>query len=253
MHAGPAAASAHGRNLQGVFNVQGITFPPITDFLPPLEDLKLPNISGILQAAGMPSWSDLKLPPIEQLLMPVGGPKGFQLPSLSEAMTEASDVFDSVLVQDLPAPLQKIANIDVTKLEYNISAIAARYNVSLPAALQPIKLPSVPAALPALNTLLKQAGPILAAVGVNTTGLNLPNITRIWADRNQRTTLPPLTLPKNLPSYTKLMSAVTKAQKFLALVDKSGNLPSLSQVMTVVNELNKVAATLQGASTAASG
>ena len=251
--AGPAAATGGSRNLQGIFSVEGITFPPLTDFLPPLQDLKLPNIDGILKTAGMPTWEELNLPPLEQLLMPVGGMQGVQLPSLGEDVNMADDVFNSVLIQTLPAPLQKLANLDASKLKYNITALAQRYNVTLPASLSPVKLPTVPSGLPALNSLLKQAGPLLSAVGVNTTGLNLPNVTRIWALRNQRATLPPLALPKNLPSFEEVAGVITKAQKFLALAPKPDTLPSLEQVMTVVNALNKVATALQGTSKSASG
>ncbi|GBF95563.1 hypothetical protein Rsub_08544 [Raphidocelis subcapitata] len=237
----PVGAAAPGRDLlASSSSVVPLQLPPISAFLPPTDALDFPTVDQFLAKVGLPSWEELGLPPISELMKPVGGPQGVQLPSLAEVATQANSTLAQVLAdvtQDMvPASVQKFAKLSPIKLRTVIAAaVAVGRFTNAPA----LRLPFIPERLPTLTQLLRAAHvPGANATTTVLAQLNATNLAAVW---DKPITVPALQLPAGLPSYEEALKAVTMAAKFLNALNalpEPGTLPSLVQVLKVVNAVH---------------
>jgi hypothetical protein len=194
---------------------QSLGLPPITDFLPPLESLNLPNIDEFLAKTGLPSWDQLGLPPLSELMKPIGDLGTFELPSVDEILSRSQTVLDATMKDLLPAgiklpSLPKIDLKSLIKVDQLPSLDQVLGNIAkIDTSTLGIQMPSN---LPPLQDVLSALRPIADALS------KLPPIN--LSDTSQKIALPSMDemlaalppLPENLPSLDQMLQAVQGAQ-----------------------------------------
>lgn len=204
---------------------------------------------------GLPTWSELGLPPIAELMKPIGGPEEISLPSLDTAMAQANEVFNQVVYDMMPPEVKALMNIKYPNFNMSSLALATAraLNVTVPPALLKLHLPTMPQNMPQLKTLLSNIGlnnTLLSSVGLNASALHVPASLNVAAKISSLLSSPikmgALKLPSNMPSFDTVMSAVNQAYQFLDSLPSKDQLPTLSQIMSVINTIDKV---VQGGST----
>jgi hypothetical protein len=232
-----------GRDLLASSTVAPLELPPISAFLPPADALDFPTMDQFLAKVGLPSWEEMGLPPVSELMKPVGGPQGMQLPSLAEMATQANSTLVQVLTdvtsEMVPANVQKVAKLSPIKMHTLVSGALAAGRIANATV---FRLPGIPHGLPSLAQLLRAAR-VPGANGTTTLldQLGRVNATSLAAVWDKPITVPALDLPTGLPSYQEAVKTVVTASKLLnalnALPDP-GTLPSLVQVLRVVNAVH---------------
>lgn len=256
-HAAAAAGSAShpaatntGRALRAA-TLPALALPPITAFLPPIEDVGIDSMSSFMTRTGLPSWEELGLPPISELMKPVGGPEGAQLPSPAEIYAQASAVADQVIVNQLPKALLPTYKLAKALGLVRLPGADKNGAVNVTA----IPLPKIPKGLPTLASLLAA----LRVPGMNATATVLRQASRLdstalAAQWDKPIALPPLALPDNLPSFQQVLQTAKLAQTLMSAASAAGAapaagvgsrpaapvpLPSFADVMAVVNQIGK--------------
>ena len=194
---------------------QSLGLPAITEFLPPLETLNLPNIDDFLAKTGLPSWDQLGLPPLSELMKPIGDLGTFELPSVDEILSRSQTVLDSTMKDLLPAgiKLPALPRIDLKSLIKVDSLPSLDQVLANIAKIDTSKLGiTLPNNLPPLQDVLKALQPIASALAKlppldlsdTSQKIALPSMDQLLAS------LPPL--PANMPSLDEMMRAMQGAQ-----------------------------------------
>ncbi|GBF94394.1 hypothetical protein Rsub_07208 [Raphidocelis subcapitata] len=196
------AGAASARQLQQT-KIAKLDLPPIADFLPS-PDLAMMPMSDFLKKAGLPQWEELGLPPLSELMRPVGQPKSImgKLPSRADVAKMANDTLVQVVNEMLPPELKALASVQLPRLK-------------MQQVLPTFKLPALPKDLPPLQDLLKALPPIDPKAQIQIPGL-----------------------PVKLPPAGDLVKMLEQAGQVLNSVPLPSNIPSLQEMLAVVNSVS---------------
>lgn len=140
-------------------------------------------------------------------------------PNPTKVAKLANDTITQVIQEMLPPELKALASVQLPKL-----AIAQQL-------LPGLKIPNLPSNLPPLQDLLKALPPMDAS--------NMPNI-------------PGLSLLK-LPPPNEIMKFVETASKLLGGLPKPANMPSLQEMLSIINSISNSVGGVVAAPAATSG
>ena len=162
------------------------------------------SINQVLSKSGLPKWDELGLPPISELMKPVGAPRDVlgKMPSRAEVAKMANETLAQVVNELLPPELKALSSVKLPKFK-------------MAQVLPQIKLPQLPEKLPPLQDLIKALPPV---------------------DPKARLSVPGL--PK-LPPAGDLVKLLENAAAVLQNMPRPANMPSLQEILAVVNSVSR--------------